>query len=572
MTSERKIGVFVCHCGGNISDYVDVEAVRRAAAEEPGVALAKTQMFACSDASQQEMISAIQTEGLDGLVIASCSPKLHLYTFRGMAQRAGLNPYRYVQVNLREQCSWSHRDDRAAATAKGIDLVRAGIARARLSESLQTLRVETRPGVLVVGAGIAGMRAALSLADLGLAVHVVEQSAETGGWTAQHGKIFPTERTGRALVEALRREISERESITIYTNAEVVERKGSIGDFTVTVRLSTGEPLTLEVGAIIAATGFAPYEPKAGEYGRGTPRVITLPELERLIARGGDALVIDGRRIHTLAYIYCVGSRQDPDAEPDAHTYCSRFCCTAAVHTAILASGIDPTLNQVHLYRDMRTYGKNELLFEEASRKGSVFLRFDGASPPVVSQDGDRLLVHVADLLDGGEEVEIPVDLVVLVTGMVPRENGALVQVLKLPIGTDGFFNEIHPKLRPVETVMDGLFIAGASQGPKTVAESVASSLAAASKAASLLLKGHVELEPFVARVDPARCNGCNACLSTCPYEALVASGAVVEVVAALCKGGGACVPSCPEGAIDVVGYTDEQIREAISALAKEAV
>jgi len=575
--TNRKIGVYVCHCGGNISDYVDVEQVRAAASKEPGVAIARTQMFACSDAAQEEMMQAIKSEGLDGIVIASCSPKLHLHTFRDMAVRGGLNPYRYVQVNLREQCSWSHRDDREAATAKGIDLVRAGIARARLSESLQTLRIETRPAVLVVGGGVAGMRAALNLADLGLAVHVVERAAELGGWTNTLGEVFPSQRKGSELVSGLRRALGERETISVYTGAAVIERSGSVGDFTVAVRLSTGDRLTLQVGAIIVATGFAPYAPVDGELGRGLPRVVTLPEFRDVLDRGGNELVIAGRRIETLVYIYCVGSRQERDAEhPEANTHCSRYCCTAAVHTALLVHAIDPKLNQYHMYRDIRTYGKNELLYEEAGRKGSVFMRFAADQPPEVSEAGGKLLVTVADLLDGGERVEIPVDLVVLVTGMVARDNHELVNVLKLPVGADGFFNEIHPKLRPVETVMDGIFIAGAAQGPKTIAESVASSLAAASKGAALLLKGHVELEPFVATVDPQRCTGCNLCVAACPYEALVPvvgePHGLVEVVSSLCKGGGGCVPVCPEGAIDVVGYTDRQMTETITALIKEAV
>jgi heterodisulfide reductase subunit A len=570
-----KIGVFVCHCGGNISDYVDVERVRSAAERETGVALSRTQMFACSDASQAEMAEAIEREGLDGIVVASCSPKLHLHTFRHMAQRAGLNPYRYAQVNLREQCSWSHRNDFDAATAKGVDLVRAGIARARTSESLQTFRVETTPAVLVVGAGVAGLRAAVSLADLDLTVYVVERAAEPGGWTAVQGLAFPSGRPGAALLRTLQGAVAERENIKLFTSAEVVERGGSVGNFQVGIRVSSGEVLSLEVGTIIVATGFEPYSPADGEFGRGLPGVVTLPEFDRILAAGGDELVVGGRRIHTLAYIYCVGSRQTQDAEhADPHRYCSRFCCTAAVHAAVVAHGIDERLNQYHLYQDMRTYGKNELLFEEAGRKGSVFLRFDGDNPPEVRQEGEALVVSVADQLDGGETVEIPVDLVVLVTGAVPRRNDGLVDVLKLPVGTDGFFNEIHPKLRPVETVLDGVLIAGAAQGPKTIAESVTSSLAAVSKSASLLLKGHVELEPFVAVVDPDRCTGCDACLASCPYSALVKTGGKdrpVEVSPALCKGCGGCVPVCPEGAIDVVGYTDRQITRAIDALIQDA-
>jgi heterodisulfide reductase subunit A len=328
---------------------------------------------------------------------------------------------------------------------------------------------------------------------------------------------------------------------------------------------------------MIVATGFDAYTPTDGEFGYGLPGVVTLPEFRRLLQEARGALVINGRQVKTLAYIYCVGSCQEPDAgRPGAHTYCSRYCCTAAVHTAISVSKLDPSVNQYHLYRDMRTYGKNELLYEEAGRKGSVFVCWDSSEPPEIRLEDGRLAVSVSDLLDGGDCLEIPADLVVLVTGMVPRPNEALVNTLKLPLGKDGFFNEIHPKLRPVETVVNGVFIAGAAQGPKMIAESVTSSLAAVTKSAALLLKGYIDLEPFVARVDAARCTGCNECLAACPYEALektvVDERQLVRVVASLCKGGGACVPACPEGAVDIVGYSDREVTAMIDALAEEVV
>jgi heterodisulfide reductase subunit A len=580
MNDEKrtKIGVFICRCGGNISDYVNVEKVREAAEKEPGVVLAKTTMFTCSDAAQQEIADAIQKEGLDGIVVASCSPKLHLYTFRSMAERAGLNPYRYTQVNLREQCSWSHRNDMEAATEKGVALVRAGIARVRLSKSLENFRVATFPAVLVIGAGVAGMRAALALSDLGLAVHVIEKAEQPGGWTSDLGATFPNNREGSGLIETLRQAIEKNDTITLYKGAGVIERSGSIGSFTVKVRLSTGDTLTLQVGAVIVATGFDAYTPAGGEFGYGLPGVVTLPEFRRLLQKTRGPLIINGRRVKTIAYVYCVGSRQVADADhPEAHAYCSRYCCTAAVHTAILVSDLDPSVNQYHLYRDMRTYGKYELLYNQALAKGSLFVKFEREEPPSVSIENDNLKVVVKDQLMGGQYLEIPADLVALVTGMVPRpDNEALVNTLKLPIGLDGFFNEIHPKLRPVETVVSGVFIAGAAQGPKTIAESVASSLAAATKSAALLLKGYVDLEPFVAAVDAARCTGCNECLSACPYEAIVetvvAGRQLVQVVPSLCKGGGACVPICPEGAIDIVGYSDREVTAMIDALAAEAV
>jgi heterodisulfide reductase subunit A len=522
------------------------------------------------------MEQAIRDERLDGIVVASCSPKLHLTTFRGMAQRAGLNPYLYTQVNVREQCSWAHRHDTAAATAKAIDLVRAGIARTRLGVPLTDFRVETTRRALVVGAGVAGMRAALALADMGIGVHLLERAAQVGGRVPAWGKLFPGDRQGAEIVDTLLRAIRARENITLFTAAELVEKSGSVGDFTVKVRVGA-ETIALEVGAIVVATGFDPYTPTEGEFGYGLPGVVTLPEFRELLASSDGALIYGGRRVRNLVYVYCVGSRQaESEACPRPNRYCSRFCCNAAVHTALLADAVDGDVNQYHLYRDMRTYGKSELLFEEAGRKGSVFVRYAEDTPPEVVREEGKLLVRARDTLLEGESLEIPADLVVLVTGMVPRENAELVKVLKLPLDAGGFFNEIHPKLRPVETVIDGVFIAGAAQGPKTLAESVASAMAAVSKGAALLLKGYVDLPPIVAKVDPERCTWCGACAAVCPYEGTVArvmqdGKEVAAIQPALCKGCGGCVPACPADALDLEGYTTEQVNAMIDALASEA-
>ena len=573
--SERRIGVFVCHCGGNISDYVDVEKVRKAVENEPGVVLAKTQMFACSDAAQEEMISDIHEENLDGIVVASCSPKLHLYTFRAMSVRAGLNPYQYTQSNIREQCSWAHRDDRPLATDKAIRLVRSGIAKTLLSEPLTTMRIETTPKVLVVGAGVAGLTASLTLADIGLPVFIVERAPEVGGWTRKWGQMFPRG-CGSNLVDELYEMVRQREDITLFTQAELVERTGNVGDFTVKVRVEDGSTVSLEVGAIIVATGFDTYQPTEGEFGHGQAGVLTLPEVTELLATNDGPLTVNGRPVENIAYIYCVGSRQSEDSDVEKpNLYCSRYCCSAAVHTALQVHERNPKIHQFHLYRDMRTYGKYELLYEEACRKGSMFFRFEDEQPPEVVVEEGRYLVKVNGQLDGDEELEIPVDLVVLVTGMVPRHNDQLIDVLKLPVGTDGFFNEIHPKLRPVETVMDGVFISGASQGPKTLAESVASSLAAVAKSAALVKKGYVDLDPYVATVNPDLCLWCDKCQEACPYGAIekvtVADKEIAHVIPSLCKGGGVCVPVCPEDAIEITGYTDAEVKAMIDALIKES-
>jgi heterodisulfide reductase subunit A2 len=570
-TTARRIGVYVCHCGGNISDYVDVDKVVTDIRDAGDVVVAKHEMFACSDATQSEMVADIEANQLDGLVVASCSPKLHTYTFRGVAARAGLNPYEYTQVNIREQCSWVHTDDQVAATEKATALVRAGISRTRLTSPLEPMVVDTLPHTLVIGGGIAGLRAAIGLADIGLQVTLVERELELGGWVGRFGPIYPHRKDGRDLIARLVAEIRKRPSITVLTGAEVVGKAGSFGNYRVSVRVGDPGAGTIEVavGTIVAATGFDSYQPEAGELGYGIEGVVTLPEFKELVDGSKGELAWHGRPVGSVAYVYCVGSRNTAGC---SNAYCSRFCCAATVQTAVDVAGLDPSIRQFHLYRDMRTYGKFEPLYTEARKTGSVFLKFDNDEPPAVARGDDgKLTVTVRDLLTERTELAIPVDLVVLVTGMVPRENAGLISVLKLPAGSDGFFNEIHPKLRPVETVVDGVLIAGACQGPKTSAESVASGLAAVTQSAAVLKKGFTELDPLVAVVDATACTACGDCLTACPYDAISMAEegdrhyAVISPTG--CKGCGGCVPMCPENAIDLLGYTDAQITSMIESL-----
>jgi heterodisulfide reductase subunit A len=645
--SERKVGVYICHCGGNISDYVDVDRVKAAVEEELGVTVSRTTMFTCSDASQTEMIKDIMEQGLDGLVVASCSPKLHLTTFRGVAERAGLNPFQYVQVNIREQCSWAHSDDREGATEKAIGLVKGGLEKARLTEPLEPVRVTSVKNVLVLGAGIAGMRAALEMADLGVEVFLVERDHFIGGEVARLGRMYPSGRKGGDVAAELYDDIRKRGNIHLFTGAELKSKEGYIGNFNLRVRIRprfvigtegdfekaeaecpvevpsemhrglrtrkaiylpggsarpekwaidqdscTGcgrcaeicpgsidlgqeeEFMMLDAGAVITATGFDSYSPGEGEFGYGTGGVVTLPQFESMIENTGSRLEFGGREIRDVVFIYCVGSRESRDKD-NGNRYCSRFCCNAAVGAALNASEKISGLRTWHLYRDVRTYGKFELLYEQASKDGAIFCRFDPKSPPVVEDEGERLLVRVNDLLTGGDEIGIPADLVVLVTGMVPAANDELTAILRLPTGEDGFFNEIHTKLRPVETVIDGVYIGGCSQGPRNSTESIASSLSCVAKAAALLVKGYVDLQPFIAYVENDLCTWCGECEKACPYSAIEKTeegGREIAVVKdVLCKGCGACLPVCPSNATQLKGFTDDQIKAMIEAFAAEA-
>lgn len=575
--SGRRIGVYVCHCGGNISDYVDVASVIAEVEQEDDVVVARRAMFTCSDATQQEIVEDIRGQQLDGLVVASCSPKLHTLTFRDVARRAGLNPYQYTQVNIREQCSWAHTDDRVGATRKATSLVRAGVARTGLTVPLEPMVVSTVPRALVIGGGVAGLRAAVALADLGLGVFVVEREGSLGGRVAGLGSMFPHDRDGRELIDGLVEQVRSRDAVTVFTHAEVISKAGSFGNYTIGVRVSGPEPadLQLEVGSVIVATGADEYRPQEGEFGYGIERVVTLSQLKEMLDRAGDGpLTWQGSEIRSIAYIYCVGSRSEDGAggNPD----CSRYCCSAAMHSSLGVSRLSGKVRQYHLYRDIRTYGRNEILYTRSRRAGSVFLKFPDDEPPAVAKNPvtGRLDVTVHDTLAGGAEVSVPVDLVVLVTGMVPREGEDLVRVLRLPVGEDGFLHEIHPKLRPVETVVDGVYIAGACQGPKTSAESVTSALAAVTQAAGILKRGKAELDPMVAVVRADACTWCGTCREACPYDAISAAEADGRMVATIdtagCKGCGGCAPTCPTDAIDLLGYSDSQLTAMIDALARD--
>jgi heterodisulfide reductase subunit A len=376
-------------------------------------------------------------------------------------------------------------------------------------------------------------------------------------------------------------QIQSNQNIMLYTNAELTAKSGHIGDFTATIRLNGEENVSLNVGAIITTTGFTPYEPHQGEYGWGAPGVVTLLEFRQMLEAGGDELTYNGKQVRDVAFIYCVGSRQTKsETYPEPNTHCSRFCCMATAFSGSLLHEYEErsgqSINQYHLYRDVRTYGHLETVYSNARTDGGLFLRWDPKEPPQVEQSDGRLAVKVKDtLFDGDEELEIGVDLVVLATGMTPRENDALNEVLKVPKSKDGFYNEIHIKLRPVETAIDGVCIAGTAQGPKNLSESVASSLAAVARTGAILKKGYLNLEPLVAKIDTDKCVWCDECLKACPYGAIekvqLGDKEVAMVLESSCKGEGACVPVCAEDAIDIEGFREDQILAMIDASLKES-
>ena len=590
-----RVGVYICHCGGNISDVVDVERVVSAAAKLPDVVVARRNMFMCSDPGQKMIEEDIRTNGLNRVVVSACSPSLHELTFRGVLTRAGLNPYMLENANLREQVSWVSKHDPAGATDKAIRVVAAAVAKARLLRPLEPIRIPAYPRVTVVGGGIAGLRCALDLARLKLQVSVIERTPRLGGNLADLGKVYPGDKPAQELLRWLINEVKGHPGIDIYTESEIIDSTGCLGDFHLTVRTASdsggnkalrragGHEFELNPGVVILATGFDHYQPAKDEYGyRVLPGVVTLPEFIHMLENGVPE--INDRPVRSIAFIHCVGSRQldgihEPPVDGELNHYCSRVCCTAALWTINQVLDRLPEVQVYDLYRDIRTYGRgHEDYYEDTAERGVRFFRFNAESAPVVTApEGDQqLLIQVKDTLTFDEDLEIPADLVVLVTGVVPHAIDRLVELLKLPRSADGFLQEVHPKLRPVELSVSGVLVAGTCQAPMDSVESCAAAAAAAAKASAILGKGYIEREPFVASVDPALCEGNGKCVEECDFRQAVSlvdirhngtQGKIAEVNAAICCGCGMCTAVCPTGAIQVEGWRTDQFEAMIEAL-----
>ncbi len=568
-----RVGVFICHCGINIAGTVDVEAVCRYAEGLPYVVYAGRNLFTCSQDTQEAIKQIIQERGINRVVVASCSPRTHEALFQETIRQVGLNPHLFELANIRDQCAWVHQREPAEATEKAKDLVRMAVSRVVYHRALRGQMVPVTPSALVLGGGLAGMTAALDLADQGYGVHLVEREEALGG---NARRLYRTLRQGdfqRALGDLIAR-VEGHPRITVHTRTELARLEGFVGNFQSTLRRLEPDDMgeeTVEHGVLILATGA--QERRTAEYSYGQdPRVLTQRELEERLASGDFAL--QGRE--TIAMIQCVGSRT---AE---HPYCSRVCCSQALKNAIALKERYPECTLIIFYRDIRTYGLSEAYYRQAREMGVVFIPYDpqGAEPggpPRVEPRPEALYIAAYDPILR-ETIPIKADWLILSVGIAPREDAEeLARLLKVPRNADGFFLEAHMKLRPVEFATEGIYLAGLAHGPKSVEEAIAQAKAAAGRAATVLAQKSLMAPGTVAFVDALSCVACGDCVAICPYGAIqIVTKEVArrqfkecaEVNPTLCKACGACAAACRSGCITLEGFDDRQIFAQIFALA----
>ena len=558
---ELRIGVFVCHCGFNIGGVVDVPEVVKYAKTLPNVVCAEENLYACSSAGLNLIKECIDKHNLNRVIVASCTPATHEPLFRNTCEEAGLNKYLFEMVNIREHSSWVHMQYPKKATEKAKDLVRMAVAKASHLKPQIEPELEIKPSALVIGGGIAGMSAAMSLARQGFNVHLVEKEAELGGMLRHLYKLQPTERDASEVLREAVIAVKANNNINLHMSTQVKEVEGFIGNFDVKLWKKDSKELEqINVGTIIVATGAEAFKP-VGMYGYGEDdNVVTQLELEQLLKKGE---LNEPKRV---VMIQCVGAR-----EKTGRTYCSRICCMVALSNALLLKKLHPNVEVSILFRDLQTYGEYEDFYREARMNFINFFRYDPDRPPKVhSKPNGKLIVTVYDSYLRAE-IEMDSDLVVLSTPLVQHEDGsALSPILKVPLGDDGFFFEAHPKLRPVDFTSEGIYVCGTAHGPKDVTESIAQAYAAASRAAIPMALGRIKAGAVKAIVEKEVCVNCDACVVSCIFNAVDAEPfGLPSIVEANCKGCGVCAAECPMGAMQLVHFTDEQILAAIEALFK---
>lgn len=568
-----RIGVFICACGTNIAKVIDVEAVAKAISEIQDVVLTKTYKYMCSNPGQEMISQNIREHGLNRVVVAACSPNMHERTFRQALQSAGLNQYMLEMANIREQCSWVHKDN-AEATRKAISLIYAAICRVKEHEALESLSVEMCPDVMVIGGGIAGMTTALELADAGNQVHLVEKMGVLGGNLTRVDLTAPYFYSARDLIkERIIRTLSHKK-IKVYLNSRVTRLTGFVGNFEAEIEQLNGSSEknkeTVKIGNIAVCTGYQEFDAsRVTHYGYGKlPDVITSFDLEKML-KNGKILTSEGKTPKYVAIIHCVGSRNI-----EFHTYCSRVCCMTALKYAHEIKSAIPECYISDIYIDMHAFGKgHEEFYLKSSEAKTLFLMYDKNDRPVIHRAGPKddcnMLIEVNERLSG-EHIEIPADLVVLMVGMEAREDaGEIAHLVNISQDKDGWFIESHPKLEPVATTTDGIFIAGTCVAPKDIPDTVAQARAAAARILARIAKGNIEVDAVYSEVNPELCSSCRLCNKLCPFSAIVYNEEEKhsEVISALCKACGVCVAACPSSAIKARHFTDSQILSMVDGV-----
>lgn len=559
MDDEVRIGVFVCHCGINISSVVDVNNVEESTEGMEGVVYHTDSLYSCSQDAQEVLKDKIKEHNLNRVVIAACSPRTHEPLFQETLKDAGLNRSLIEMVNIRDQCSWVHANEPDAATDKSMDLVRMAVAKARGMQPLPEQTVPVTPKSLVLGGGIAGMTAALSVAEQGFEVLLLEKGKALGGNLGLLNHTLAADETAKHLKELIAR-VKKNKKISVVTQAELAAISGFIGNYASIIASGTGKnkkEQTYDHGTLILATGGREHRPEKYLLDKNS-KVLTQMELEKRLA--GKA---KNRAPASTVMIQCAGSRGDD------LNYCSKVCCNHAVKNALKIKEINPDAQVIVLYRDMRTYGFAEDAYREARLKGVIFIPYEMDNKPEVYEKGRSVHVRFFDPIMQ-EEMDMIPDLVTLSVGIVPEETEELSKMLKVPLTDDRFFLEAHVKLRPVELPMDGIYVCGLAHGPKPLDETIAQAQAAAAKAAMPLVKGFVSVAPIVSHVDQDQCIGCGLCASLCPFSAIemlkVGKKRKAQTIAASCKACGICASHCPSFAISMGGFTNEQINAQISA------
>jgi heterodisulfide reductase subunit A len=554
---DPRIGVFVCHCGINIGGFLDVPAVMEYAGSLPNVVYTDQNLYTCSQDTQERIKEAIDEQELNRVIVASCSPRTHEPLFQETLREAKLNRFLFEMANIRDQCSWVHMHDREAAMQKAKDLVRMAVARARLIEPLTEQSLKVIQKGLVIGGGIAGMTAALRLAEQGFEVYLVEKEPELGG-NLRH--IFSTLEGDdvQSFLEGTISRVQENPLIHVITNALIVDFSGSKGNFITGLMIAPGMTYRkIEHGAVIVATGAEESKPQEYLYGQDQ-RVVTQSEFEEFLVKSPEEAAEKMR----VVMIQCVGSRDEK------RPYCSRTCCSVAIKNGLKLMEINPHVEVYILYRDIRTYGLTEEYYAKARSAGIRFVTYEPERKPEVRRNGDSLIVSFMDPILK-ERLEVGTDMLVLSSATVPTDNEELARLLKIQRTVENFFLEAHMKLRPVDLASDGMYACGSAHAPKSISETVSQASAAAARASTLLSKERITVSGIVAQVQGDKCAACLTCVRICPYEVPeINVKGEAEIDVAKCHGCGCCAAECPAKAIELGHYHDDQILAKCETLA----